>query len=389
MKKDFADFDEYIKQEEPGKKEKASIWRTAIGLQAVDGLETSDYLKETARKHIEGEINIDEARKLIRSYYQSKSFREPDDEQKQEADKVAANITKILSADTLDFSAQGLIALHRRIFEGVFKHAGKVRTYNITKKEWVLKGDTVRYLNWEDLNRALDFDIEQEKSFSYKGISSDSLITHVTKFVSGLWQIHAFCEGNTRTTAVFTILYLRSLGFKVNNDMFARHSWYFRNALVRANYRNAVESVDYSPVYLDRFFRNLLLGEQWDLRNRYLHIQPSKEWQIQPNLADPSSIHQAPIKHPSSSQQVSDKLHPDDPNITKLVGTVGEQTLSVKEMMVALELKDRVNFQYLYLSPAIKDGFVRMLYPNSPKHPRQKYLLTAKGIAVYQELTKR
>ncbi len=390
MKKDiYTDFDEYIKQGEPDKKEKASIWRTAIGLQAVDGLKTSDYLKETACKHIEGKIDIDEARKLIQSYYQSKSWREPDDDEKQEADKVSANIAKILSADTLDFSAQGLISLHRRIFEKVFKHAGKIRTYNITKKEWVLKGDTVRYLNWEDLNRALDFDIEQEKNFSYKGISSDTLIAHVTKFVSGIWQIHAFCEGNTRTTAVFTILYLRSLGFKVNNDMFAEHSWYFRNALVRANYRNAVEGVDYSPVYLERFFRNLLLGDQWDLRNRYLHIQPSKEWRIQPNLANPSSTHQAPIKCPSSTRQVPDKLHTDDPNIARLVEAVGEQTLSVKEMMAALELKDRVNFQNLYLSPAIKDGFVKMLYPNSPKHPRQKYLLTAKGIALYQELTKR
>ena len=390
MKKDiYTDFDEYIKQGEPDKKEKASIWRTAIGLQAVDGLKTSDYLKETACKHIEGKIDIDEARKLIQSYYQSKSFREPDDDEKQEADKVSANIAKILSADTLDFSAQGLISLHRRIFEKVFKHAGKIRTYNITKKEWVLKGDTVRYLNWEDLNRALDFDIEQEKEFSYKGISSDALIAHVTKFVSGIWQIHAFCEGNTRTTAVFTILYLRSLGFKVNNDMFAEHSWYFRNALVRANYKNAIEGVDYSPVYLERFFRNLLLGDQWDLRNRYLHIQPSKEWRIQPNLANSSSTHQAPIKHPLSTRQVPDKLHTDDPNIARLVEAVGEQTLSVKEMMAALELKDRVNFQKLYLSPAIKDGFVKMLYPNSPKHPRQKYLLTAKGIAVYQELTKR
>lgn len=390
MKKDiYTDFDEYIKQGEPDKKEKASIWRTAIGLQAVDGLKTSDYLKETACKHIEGKIDIDEARKLIQSYYQSKSWREPDDDEKQEADKVSANIAKILSADTLDFSAQGLISLHRRIFEKVFKHAGKIRTYNITKKEWVLKGDTVRYLNWEDLTRALDFDIEQEKNFSYKRISSDALIAHVTKFVSGIWQIHAFCEGNTRTTAVFTILYLRSLGFKVNNDMFAEHSWYFRNALVRANYKNAIEGVDYSPVYLERFFRNLLLGDQWDLRNRYLHIQPSKEWRIQPNLANPSSAHQAPIKHPSSARQVPDKLHTDDPNIARLVEAVGEQTLSVKEMMVALELKDRVNFQNLYLSPAIKDGFVKMLYPNSPKHPRQKYLLTAKGIAVYQELTKR
>ena len=384
MKKDFADFDEYIKQGEPGKKEKASIWRTAIGLQAVDGLETSDYLKETARKHIEGEIDIDEARKLIRSYYQSKSFQEPDDEQKQEADKVAANITKILSADTLDFSAQGLIALHRRIFEGVFKHAGKVRTYNITKKEWVLKGDTVRYLNWEDLNRALNFDIEQEKNFSYKGISSDSLIAHVTKFVSGLWQIHAFGEGNTRTTAVFTILYLRSLGFKVNNDMFARHSWYFRNALVRANYRNAVERIDYSPVYLERFFRNLLLGEQWDLRNRYLHIQPTKEWKVQPNLTDRTSTGQVPDKLPSSNARLHDKLHSDNPNIIKLIRVIGEQSLSVKEMMVAIELKHRENFLNLYLTPAINEGFVKMQYPNSLRHPRQKYLLTAKGVAVYQ-----
>lgn len=387
-KKSELNFEEYIRQGEPDKKEKASIWRTAIGLQAVDGLKTSDYLKETACKHIEGKIDIDEARKLIRSYYESKSNREPDDDEKQEADEVSANITKILSADTLNFSAQGLVSLHRRIFEKVFKHAGKIRTYNITKKEWVLNGDTVRYLNWEDLNRALEFDIEQEKSFSYKGVSSDELIAHVTKFVSGIWQIHAFSEGNTRTTAVFAILYLRSLGFKVNNDMFADHSWYFRNALVRANYRNAIEGIDYSPVYLERFFRNLLLGDRWDLRNRYLHIQPSKEWRIQPNLADPTGTHQAPIKHPSSTHQVPDKLHSDNPNITKLVEAVGEQTLSVREMMASLELKDRVNFQTLYLSPAIEDGFVKMLYPNSPRHPRQKYLLTAKGFALYLELVK-
>jgi fido (protein-threonine AMPylation protein) len=375
-KKSELDFEEYIKQGEPGKKERASIWRTAIGLQAVDGLKTSDYLKETACRHIEGEINIDEVRKLIHSYYQSKLQREPDDDEKQEADEVSANITKILSAD-------------RRIFNKVFKHAGKLRTYNITKKEWVLKGDTVRYLNWEDLNRALDYDIEQEKGFSYKGVSSDELIAHVTKFVSGIWQIHPFCEGNTRTTAVFAILYLRSLGFNVNNDMFAEHSWYFRNALVRANYRNAVEGIDYSPVFLERFFRNLLLGELWDLRNRYLHIQPSKEWSLQPNLAKPSSAHQVSDKYPTSTRQVPDKLHSDNPNIIKLVGGIGEQNLSIREMMAALGLKDRENFLNLYVSPAIKDGFVRMLYPNSPRHPRQKYLLTPKGVALYNELTKK
>ena len=281
----YLDFDEYIRQGEPSQKEKASIWQTAIGLQAVDGLKVSDYLKETAQKHIEGEIGIDEVRELIKTYYQSKTRREPDDDEKQEADKVSSNITKILSSDTLDFSANGYIALHRRIFEGVFKHAGELRQYDITKKEWVLEGDTVHYLNWEDLRRALDYDIAEERNFSYKGLSQDQLISHLTRFVSGLWQIYAFGEGNTRTTAVFTILYLRHIGFKVTNDMFAQHSWYFRNALVRANYKSAVLGIDYSPVYLERFFRNLLLGEQWYLRNRYLHIHPTEEWKVQPNMA--------------------------------------------------------------------------------------------------------
>ena len=286
MQAGYLDFDAYIRQGEPDKREKANIWRTAIGLQAVDGLQTSEYLRETALKHIEGEIDIDEARQLIKNYYQSKTQREAADEDRQEADQVSANITKILSSNTLDFTTKGYVALHRRIFEGVFKHAGKVRDYDITKKEWILEGDTVHYLNWEDLQRALDYDIEQERRFSYKGLTTDQLIQHIARFVSGIWQIHAFGEGNTRTTAVFAILYLRDLGYDVKNDMFAQHSWYFRNALVRANYRNAVEGIDYAPEYLERFFRNLLLGEQWDLRNRYLHIHPTDEWRVQPNLGE-------------------------------------------------------------------------------------------------------
>ena len=386
MKDGYIDFDEYIKQGEPDKREKATLWRTAIGLQAVDGLKTSEYLKETARKHIEGEIDIDQARELIKTYYQSKQSREPDDDQMQEADKVSANITKILSSASLDFSSQGILALHRRIFEGVFKHAGKIRDYDITKKEWVLEYDTVHYLNWEDLRRALDYDIEQERSFSYKGLTKDDLISHITQFVSGIWQIHAFCEGNTRTTAVFSILYLRDIGFQVNNDMFADHSWYFRNALVRANYRNAVKGIDYAPVYLERFFRNLLLGEQWDLRNRYLHIHPSQEWSVQPNLADPTSTASSPDKYPTSTRQVSDKLHTNNANIIKLVCAINDKQFSVKEMLVEMGLKDRESFLNLYLSPAIGEGFVRMLYPDSPRHPRQKYLLTAKGLAFVNEL---
>jgi len=385
-KKPYINFDEYIRQGEPSQREAAYAWSTAIGLQAVDGLKTSDYLNDLARRNIEGEITIDQVDALLNNYYQSKTSREADDDDKEEADRASKNIKRILSTVTLNFSTNGLISLHRRIFEGVFKHAGELRKYDITKKEWVLEGDTVRYQNWEDLRRTLDYDIEQERAFVYKGMSKDEVIAHLTKFVSGLWQIHAFGEGNTRTIAVFTILYLRSLGFNVENDLFARHSWYFRNALVRANYKNVVKGVEYSTIYLERFFRNLLLGEQWDLRNRYLHIHPTKEWSVQPNLSAPEQV---PDKYPTSTQQVQDKLHTENPNITNLVCKVGERELSVKEMMLAMGLKDRENFLTLYLNPAITDGFIRLLYPQSPRHPRQKYLLTVKGLALYNETKSR
>ena len=385
-KKQILNFDEYIRQGEPEKREKAYIWQTAIGLQAVDGLTTSDYLNETAKRHIEGEIDIDEVRELIKTYYQSKSNREPDDDEKQEADGASANISKILSNDTLDFSTKGYVALHRRIFAGIFKHAGRLRDYNISKKEWVLDNETVNYLNWEDLRRALDYDIEQERNFSYKGISPDAMISHITRFVSGLWQIHPFGEGNTRTTAVFTIQYLRSIGFNVSNKPFAKHSWYFRNALVRANYKNALKGIDYTPIYLERFFRNLLLGEQWDLRNRYLHINPTTEWKVQPNLDDRTSAGQVQDKCDATDDAPQDKVYTDNPNIARLLQAVGERQMSVKSMMEALGLKGRDNFLNLYLKPAISSGYIRLLYPDSPRHSRQKYLLTVKGLMLYKDI---
>ena len=384
----YLNFDEYIRQGEPSQKEKALNWKTAIGLQAVDGLRVSDYLRETAQKHIEGEISSDDVKRRIREYYQTKTKREPDDDERQEADSVSSNIQEILATNTLDFSVRGYMALHRKIFDGVFKHAGQLRKCDISKKEWVLEWDTVDYLFWQDLHRALEYDIAKEREFSYKGISQDDLIKHIARFTSDLWQIHAFGEGNTRTTAVFIIQYLRSLGFEVTNDMFAKHSWYFRNALVRANYKSAVKGIDYSPVYLERFFRNLLLGEEWDLRNRYLHIHPSEEWSVQPNLAAPTSTEQVPNKYRTSTGQVQDKLHTNNQNIIDLIKVVGEEEMSVKIMMNGIGLKGRDNFLNLYLNPAISEGYVRMLYPQSPRHPRQKYLLTAKGLSLYKEITR-
>lgn len=305
---EFASFDEYLRQGEPSQKESAENWKTAIGLQAVDGLQPSAYLIDVAKRNIEGEISLDETRKLIDSYYQSKTVRTPKDEDEEEADKVSANIAKILASKTFAFNTNGYVSLHRRIFEGVFKHAGEIRQYDISKKEWVLEGDSVNYLNWEDLRRALDWDIEQEKNFQYKGLSDDEKIEHIAKFISGIWQIHAFREGNTRTTAIFTIQYLRSLGYKVNNEMFAKHSWYFRNALVRANYRNINKDIEYSPIYLVRFFRNLLLGESWVLKNRYLHIDPTDEWKVQPRLATPQVPHTPHQKVDRKGGQKTEKV---------------------------------------------------------------------------------
>ena len=383
----YIDFDAYIRQGEPTQREAAYAWSTAIGLQAVDGLTTSEYLNELACRNIEGELTMEQVDKLLDSYYESKAAREAHDDNKNEADKSSRNIKKILSVKTVDFTANGFVSLHRRIFEGVFKHAGQLRDYDITKREWVLEGDTVNYLNWEDLRRALDYDIKQEREFSYKGLSQDELITHISSFVSGLWQIHAFGEGNTRTTAVFIIQYLRSIGFDVENDLFAKHSWYFRNALVRANYKSAVKGIDYSSVYLERFFRNLLLGEQWDLRNRYLHVHPAKEWSVQPNLAEPNSSRQTPEQAPEQvPEQVHDLFHTNNPLVIELIKVLGLDKLSISQLMEKTGLKHRPNFIEYHLNPAISEGFVRLLYPDKPRHPRQKYLLTAKGLSLYEEI---
>ena len=366
---EFASFDEYLRQGEPSQKESAENWKTAIGLQAVDGLQPSAYLIDVAKRNIEGEITLDETRKLIDSYYQSKTVRTPKDEDEEEADKVSANIAKILASKTFAFNTNGYVSLHRRIFEGVFKHAGEIRQYDISKKEWVLEGDSVNYLNWEDLRRALDWDIEQEKNFSYKGLTDDEKIEHIAKFISGIWQIHAFREGNTRTTAIFTIQYLRSLGYEVNNEMFAKHSWYFRNALVHANYRNIQKGIDYSPIYLVRFFRNLLLKDSWVLKNRYLHIRPTDDWKEQPRIGTP----QVPRKLSSNTPQVPHKF---SQHVETLVKCMGDTYMSSAEIMKSLGLKDRKSFSELYLNVALSENAIERKYPDTPKHPRQQYRLT-------------
>ena len=415
--KGYPDFDEYIRQGEPSKRESAYAWSTAIGLQAVDGLKTSEYLNELARRNIEGEITMDEVSKLLDTYYKRKTVREADNERKEEADKASKNIKKILSSKTLDFSTNGFISIHRRIFDGVLLRAGKLRNYDITKKEWILRGDTVNYLNWEDLRRALDYDFQNEKTFSFAHLSMDEFVCHICRFVSGIWQIHAFGEGNTRTTAVFTIQYLRSIGFDVDNDLFANHSWYFRNALVRANYSNYQKNIVPDISFLEKFFRNLLMGENNELKNRYMVINPPKEWGLQVttpssipsttsssnSTSTPSSISSttpsttpsstpsstpstSPSSTPASSRRIPNLLDTENELIKRLIKAIGFEQMSIKQMLEGVGLKDRMNFLEYNLKPAISEGYVRLLYPDKPHHPRQKYLLTVKGSLLYNEL---
>ena len=369
----MTDFDEYTRQGEPQKREKSYAWQTAIGLQAVDGLKPSDYLIDTARKHIEGDITIDEVQQLIKSYYDSKDIRTEKDNETEEADKVSANITQLLNEQSFAFTVAGLTAIHRHIFNGVFKFAGQIRDYNITKKEWVLRGDTVLYVSAPDIRRAIEYDLEQEKAFDYTVLDINQIVSHIAQFVSGLWQIHPFGEGNTRTTAVFTIKYLRSMGFNVENDLFAKHSWYFRNALVRANYQNIQKGVRRESLYLELFFRNLLMGENNGLKNRFMVINAPEEMAISTPTSTPTSS-------PTSSNS---QLQTDNENIIRLIKAIANNRLSIKEIMTIIGLKDRENFMEYSLNPAIKEGFVSMLHPDKPRHPRQKYYLTVKGLAAY------
>ena len=253
------------------------IISTGIGLQDVDNLKNSSYFLNEADRYIRGEISLDELDKIITSYYENKP---KDEERHDEADKVAVRIGQILKEDSFTFTVGQLLTIHRYLFDGFLDHPGEIRKFNFSKKEWVLDGDSVTYGDYRELEMTLQYDFELEKKFDYSHLSMNEIIEHLAIFIANLWQIHVFEEGNTRTTAAFFIKYLRSLGFDVTNDAFEKNSWYFRNALVRANYTNVQKGIFEDRSYLIKFIRNLLLHEQNVLENRDLHIS-----QIKPNHA--------------------------------------------------------------------------------------------------------
>ena len=327
------DLEEYIRQGEPGKAEKSAAWQTAIGLQDVDGLKTSDYLIETAKDHIEGIIDIAQAKDRIHSYYEERKNRANLEASTKEADIVSARITEILSEKTFQFSPAELQSIHKRLFTGVFSHAGEFRTYNITKKEWILNGDTVTYSSYDSIKDTLDYDFGQEKKFSYEGLSAEDAIKHIAGFTSGIWQIHPFGEGNTRTTAVFILKYLRTFGFTFSNDAFAENSWYFRNALVRANYNDFNEGITATDKYLIAFLENLILGAKNELRNRYMHVD-----YVEPQSATEDN---SKCKNCTLDEAAILNIIKGNPSITQkdLAAAIGKSERTVKTRTVEMQQK--------------------------------------------------
>ena len=242
------DFDSYILQSEPEKQENGKLWQTAIGLQQVDGLTPSKYLYETAKRNIDGEITIEEAKQLIDSYYEIRQGRTADEE-------------------------------------------------------------------------------------------NEDAVKHLTRFVANIWQIHPFGEGNTRTTAVFTIKYLNSLGFEVNNEPFEKNNWYFRNALVRANYTNMNKGIYMNTEYLERFFRNLLLGEKNELKNRYCHIKYNEKVAIKSG----ESSDKVAIKIKSSDIILKYLKENDSINNSKAREITGLTAPAVRKIFKKLEAEGIIN----------------------------------------------
>ena len=257
---------------DPDKEHREAAWRIAIGLQDVDHLRPSEYLIEVANQNIAGDINSLEARKMIDEYHHLKKTNESD-ARTSEADLVASRINCEIQSRTYSFNPPSFLSLHYQLFHGIYKFAGKIRDYNISKSEWVLNGDSVSYGRADKCRETLYYDIEQAMQFKFEIIEDKVFLKKVANFISNLWQNHVFGEGNTRTCAVFLIEYLKGFGFDyVNNDMFEKYSWYFRNALVRANYDNPAKGIRATTYYLERFLENLMFGTKHELHNRDIHV---------------------------------------------------------------------------------------------------------------------
>ena len=234
-----------------------SKWEMAIGLQQVDNLISSEYMKDLVKLNIKNEISLDELENRLKKYYDDLNDSYTRDEH--ECDFVSLRIMQILQNDMFYLTIDFYKYVHYFLFKDVYKFAGKFREVNISKNEKILNGNTVVYCDYNRIRDYLIYDFSDERQEDYKELNTSDKIISISNFTSCVWQVHPFMEGNTRTTAIFMIKYLKELGYNLNYSLFKDNSKYFRNALVKSNYSNVKLDIKENNSYLIRFYENLLL----------------------------------------------------------------------------------------------------------------------------------
>lgn len=243
--------------------ERLEAWKTAIGLQAVDGPDVSKRLIDIAKKHIEGKISLREILKRILNIREQHN--NPDRSDPVTADLITARCVEILLDPTFLFSSIELLTMHRRLFHGIYPDAGCLRTCNLFQMEPFLKGDSVTYPPYERIIDLLRYDLQTEKDFYYDDAGFREVVLHYAQFVANLWQIHPFREGNTMTVSLFILKHIRSFGMELRRNVFAEDSMTFRNALLLANYSNTEKNIHPDLNCLVRFLSNLLVGTRLEV----------------------------------------------------------------------------------------------------------------------------
>ena len=263
----------YIEEEYSLNYVKQLQWDAAIGLQEVDSLKPSKYLKKLSEENVNGEKTIYEVEHELKEYYIEKEKINDINHNELECDLVSTRIVQLLEDETFKLSVDFLRYIHGYLFKDIYDFAGQFRKIDFSKHELILNNDSALYGDCKTLKESLEYDISLERVKNYKEMNIVEVINNITDFSSRIWQTHPFREGNTRTTAIFIIKYLISLGYQVDNTLFKDKSVYFRNALVRSNYFNNEKNVREDNSYLVKFYENLLLGKYNNLQSKDLIVK--------------------------------------------------------------------------------------------------------------------
>ena len=263
----------YIEEEYSLNYVKQLQWDAAIGLQEVDSLKPSKYLKKLSEENVNGEKTIYEVEHELKEYYIEKEKINDINHNELECDLVSTRIVQLLEDEKFELSVDFLRYIHEYLFKDIYDFAGQFRKIDFSKHELILNNDSALYGDCKTLKESLEYDISLERVKNYKEMNIVEVINNITDFSSRIWQTHPFREGNTRTTAIFIIKYLISLGYQVDNTLFKDKSVYFRNALVRSNYFNNEKNVREDNSYLVKFYENLLLGKYNNLQSKDLIVK--------------------------------------------------------------------------------------------------------------------